>query len=153
MLCLCCDVLSGSSPATAFTKDCGEAMACSLPLLLVALCCLSVAHCQLKVFNLRASDLPTDALGITDGYVHVFSNSNSMGKTSTRDNDANPWWSEEFTYFKAVEGDILTLEVHDSDLIFDDVVGICDRSITQGTHSHQCYLEKGGVLYYEYTLG
>ncbi len=122
-----------------------------LPLLVV--CSLTVAEAQVRVFDLQASKLPSGIFGTTDGYVEVFSGSFSLGKTSTRRNDVNPWWEEEFTYFKAQEGDVLKLEVHDSDLLFDDLVGVCEREMKLGTHEHDCYLEKGGTLHYSYTLG
>ncbi|XP_040011984.1 perforin-1-like [Xiphias gladius] len=127
-------------------------MASSLPLLLLVLCSLSVAQSQIKVFDMRASGLPSDLLGTTDGYVKVFCGSADLGKTSVRNNDANPWWGEEFVYFKAQENDILRLEVYDSDLFFDDLLGVCQRQIKQGTHEHDCFLEKGGTLHYTYTL-
>ena len=128
-------------------------MASSLPLLLVVLCILTVAEAQLKVFNLRASDLPSNILATTDSYVKVFCGSATLGETSVRNNNANPWWEEEFSYFKAQQNNVLRLEVYDSDLVFDDLLGICQRQIKPGTHEHDCFLEKGGTLHYTYTLG
>uniref|UniRef100_A0A672YDB5 Perforin-1-like n=1 Tax=Sphaeramia orbicularis TaxID=375764 RepID=A0A672YDB5_9TELE len=112
----------------------------------------AAAEAQLRVFNLRASDLPSDILGITDGYVKVFCSSTFVGETSVRDNNANPWWEEEFTHFLVQENDILRLEVHDSDFLFDDLLGVCERPVKNGTHEHDCFLEEGGVLHYTYTL-
>ncbi|AWP06481.1 C2 domain protein isoform 2 [Scophthalmus maximus] len=131
----------------------GEAMASSLPLLLLVLCSLTVAEAQLKLFNLRASNLPSNILGTTDGYVKVFCGPAVLGETSVRNNNPNPWWAEEFSHFKAQENDILRLEVHDSDIIFNDLLGVCQRRIKVGTHEHDCFLEKGGTLHYSYTLG
>lgn len=128
-------------------------MASTVPLLLLALCSLSVAEAQLTLFSLRASDLPSTILGTTDGYVKVFCGSADLGETSVRNNDVNPWWEEEFRYFYAQENDVLRLEVHDSDLLFDDLLGVCQRQMKQGTYEHDCYLEKGGTLHYSYTLG
>ncbi|XP_023129124.1 uncharacterized protein LOC111570532 isoform X1 [Amphiprion ocellaris] len=130
-----------------------EAMASSLPLLLLVLCSLSVAQCQLRLFNLRATGLPSDLLGTTDGYVKVFCGADTLGKTSVRNDNANPWWEEEFTYFKAQENEVMRLEVHDSDLLFDDLLGVCQRQLKLGTYEHDCYLEKGGTLHYTYTFG
>ncbi|XP_042344905.1 perforin-1-like [Plectropomus leopardus] len=128
-------------------------MASSRPLLLwLLLCVLTVAEAQLRLFNLRASDLPANILGITDGYVKVFCSSTSLGETSVRNNNPNPWWEEEFTHFMAKENDVLRLEVHDSDYLFDDLVGVCQRQLKPGTHEYDCYLEKGGILHYSYTL-
>ncbi|XP_019957927.1 perforin-1-like [Paralichthys olivaceus] len=127
-------------------------MASRLPLLLLLLCSLTVAEAQLRLFNIRASGLPSDILGITDGYVKVFCGSATLGTTSVQDNNPNPWWEEEFSYFNAQENNILRLEVHDHDMIFDDLLGVCQRQIKLGTHQHDCFLEKGGTLRYTYTL-
>ncbi|XP_047447358.1 perforin-1-like [Mugil cephalus] len=128
-------------------------MASSFPLILLVLSSLGVAQSQLKVYNLRASKLPSNLVSTTDGYVKVFSGSASLGKTSARNNDANPWWDEEFAYFSALENEVLRLEVYDDDILFDDLLGVCQRQIQLGTHEHDCYLEKGGTLHYAYTLG
>lgn len=130
-----------------------EAMASSLSLLLLVLCSLSLAQSQLRVFNLRATGLPSDLFGTTDGYIKVFCGSATLGTTSVRHDNANPWWEEEFSNFKVQENDVLRLEVFDSDLLFDDLLGICQRQIKQGTHEHDCFLKKGGTLHYAYTLG
>ncbi|XP_013883137.1 perforin-1 [Austrofundulus limnaeus] len=128
-------------------------MTSNLSLLLLVLSSLSVAQAQLRLFNLQATGLPWDILGITDGYVKVFCAAASLGKTSIRWDTVNPWWDEEFTHFQAQENDVLRLEVYDSDLVFDDLLGVCQRQIKSGSHKHDCYLEKGGTLHYEYTLG
>ncbi|XP_060928147.1 perforin-1-like [Limanda limanda] len=128
-------------------------MASSLLLLLLLLYSLTVAVAQLRLFNLRASDLHSNILGTPDAYVKVFCGSADLGETSVRNNNPNPWWEEEFTHFKAQQNDILRLEVHDSDFLFDDLVGVCQRQIKLGTHEHDCYLERGGTLHYSYTLG
>lgn len=127
-------------------------MASRLLLLTLLLCSLAATQAQLRLFNLRASGLPSGLLGTTDGYVKVFCGSSLLGETSVRNNTPNPWWAEEFTYFSAAENDTLKLEVLDSDYGFDDRLGICQRQMKLGTHEHDCYLEKGGVLHYEYTL-
>ncbi|XP_019957929.1 perforin-1-like isoform X2 [Paralichthys olivaceus] len=128
-------------------------MASRLPLLLLLLCSLTVAQAQLRLFNLRASDLPSNILGITDGYVKVFCGSADLGETSVRNNNPNPWWEEEFTHFQAQETDTLRLEVYDSNFFFDILLGVCQRQINLGTHEHDCFLEKGGILHYSYSLG
>ncbi|XP_042356922.1 perforin-1-like isoform X2 [Plectropomus leopardus] len=124
-----------------------------LLLLLLVLCSLTAADAQLKVFNLRASNLPSNILGTTDGYVKVYCGSANLGETSIRNNAQNPWWEEEFNHFKAQQNDVLRLEVHDSDYVFDDLLGVCQRQIKVGTHQHNCFLKKGGSLHYSYTLG
>ncbi|CAI5691494.1 unnamed protein product [Oreochromis niloticus] len=126
----------------------------SVPLLLMLLMCSSIiVEAQLKVYDLRASNLPTVILLTTDAYVTVSSGSTSLGKTSVRYNDPNPWWEEEFSYFYAEENDMLTLEVWDLDLLFDDQLGVCQRQLKVGTYQHDCFLTKGGTLHYTYTLG
>lgn len=129
-----------------------DTMASALPLLVLVLFSLSLAHAQITVFNLRASDLPANLLGTTDGYVKVFCGSETLGETSVRNDNKNPWWEEEFQYFNTQENDILRLEVHDSDFLFDDLLGVCQRQVKRGTHDHNCFLEKGGTLHYSYTL-
>nr|3W56_A Chain A, C2 domain protein [Scophthalmus maximus]3W57_A Chain A, C2 domain protein [Scophthalmus maximus]3W57_B Chain B, C2 domain protein [Scophthalmus maximus] len=110
------------------------------------------SHMQLRLYNLRVRGLPSDLMGITDGYVKVFCGSANLGETSVNHNNANPWWTEEFSHFKAQENDILRLEVHDEDTFFDDLLGVCQRQIKVGTHEHDCYLKEGGTLHYMYTL-
>lgn len=127
-------------------------MASSLSLLLLVLCSLSAAQARLRVFNLRATGLPADAMGVSDGYVKLSCGAVSMGKTAVLHNQINPWWEEEFAYLSAKENDILKLEVFDSDLIFDDELGACSRQLKRGTYDYQCILEDGGSLYYSYTL-
>ena len=121
--------------------------------LLLLLCSVSWAQTQLRVFNLRAKGLPQDLLGITDGYVKVFFRSELLGKTDVLKNNANPWWPEDFIYVYAKPNDPLRLEVHDKDLIFDDLVGTCFVQVQSGTYEEHCDLEKGGALFYDYTLG
>lgn len=127
-------------------------MASSLSLLLLVLCSLAAAQARLRVFNLRATGLPSDAMGVSDGYVKVSCGAVSMGKTVVLHNQVNPWWEEEFAYLSAEENDILRLEVFDSDLIFDDQLGVCSRQLKKGTYDYQCSLEDGASLYYSYTL-
>lgn len=127
-------------------------MASALPRLVLVVFSLGVAQAQIKVFHLRASDLPSNLLGTTDGYVKVFCDAASLGKTSVRNNNKHPWWEEEFQHFTAQENDVLRLEVHDSNVLFDELIGVCQRQVKNGTHSHDCFLKKGGTLHYSYTL-
>lgn len=122
-------------------------------LLLLVMCSLSMTQSKMMLFNLRASSLPSGLLGTTDGFIKVFCGSATLGMTSICNDNANPWWDEEFVYFKAQQNDILRLEVYDNDIVFDDLLGVCQRQIKLGTHEHDCFLEKGGTLHYTYTLG
>ncbi|KAK0142327.1 Perforin-1 [Merluccius polli] len=124
----------------------------SLSLVLLVLVPLAAVQAQLRLFNLRATGLPSDIFGVSDGYVEVYCGPVYLGKTSIRNNNPNPWWEEEFEYFKAQPNDVLRLEVHDSDFILDDLLGTCQRSIKVGSHEHDCFL-KEGTLHYSYTLG
>ncbi|XP_059921710.1 uncharacterized protein LOC132468085 [Gadus macrocephalus] len=124
---------------------------CSLVLVLLSLGPLTAVAAQLRVFNIRASGLPSDLLGITDGYVEVSCGPTYLGETSVRHNDANPWWDEEFRDSSALPNDVLRLTVHDHDTFLDDLLGTCQRPIKVGTHSHDCFLEEG-TLSYSYTL-
>lgn len=128
-------------------------MAYRLPFLLLVLCSLSMTEGQIRVFNLRASDLPSSLLGKTDGYVKVLLGSIGLGETAVRNNNKNPWWEEEFMYFDAQEGDTLKLELLDSDILVDDLLGVCQRQLRKGSFDIDCYLEKGGTLHYSFTLG
>lgn len=128
-------------------------MASTLPLLLLVLCSLTATEAQLRLNTLRASGLHSSIFSPPDAFVKVYCSSVSLGKTSVINNNANPWWKEEFAYFPAKENDVLKLEVFDSDLLFDDSLGVCQRQIKVGTHTHDCYLSGGGTLNYSYTLG
>ncbi|XP_034055710.1 perforin-1-like [Gymnodraco acuticeps] len=123
-----------------------------LLLLVLVLCALTVAEAQLKVFDLRASKLDSSFLGSPDGYVKIFYGSTPLGETSVRDNDQNPWWEEEFTYFHAREYGVMRLEVYDEDFGSDELLGVCRRIIKLGTHEHECVLEEGGTLHYTYSF-
>ncbi|XP_062274113.1 uncharacterized protein LOC133979583 isoform X1 [Scomber scombrus] len=127
-------------------------MASSLSLLLLALCALTVAEAGLRVFNLRATDLVPDPIGPCDGYVKLFLGSAKLGTTSVIDNDDNPWWEEEFAYLTARQHDVLRLEVYDRDLIYDDLVGICETQIKKGNYVYYCNLDDDVTLYFSTTL-
>ncbi|AWP06479.1 C2 domain protein [Scophthalmus maximus] len=129
-----------------------EAMASSLPLLLLVLCSLTVAEARLNLSNLRASGLRPDTFSAADGYVKVFCSSANLGTTSVKLNNPNPWWSEAFSYFDARQHDILKLQVFDRDLLSDDLLGVCQIQIKVGNYGHDCPLKTGGNLHYEYTL-
>ncbi|XP_076005596.1 perforin-1-like [Genypterus blacodes] len=127
-------------------------MAPSMRALLLLLCSLTLAQAQLKLYNLRGSDIDVGLFGTTDAYIKVFCGSDELGETSIRRNDDSPWWSEEFSHYSAQVDDVLRLEVYDHDILFDDLLGICQRQIKVGTHQFECYLEKGGTIYYSYSL-
>ncbi|XP_029961172.1 probable ADP-ribosylation factor GTPase-activating protein AGD13 [Salarias fasciatus] len=127
-------------------------MASGLHFLLLLLLCSVSSEARLRIFEISASDLPSDIFGITDAYIKVSVGSQSLGQTKVKDNQVNPWWEEEFYYSYAQQDDVLRLEVHDEDTFFDDLLGICSRQLQYGTHRFDCFLEEKGVLHYSYTL-
>uniref|UniRef100_A0A4W5L069 C2 domain-containing protein n=1 Tax=Hucho hucho TaxID=62062 RepID=A0A4W5L069_9TELE len=103
---------------------------------LLVVCVLSVVQIYaaeerkvLKVFNLRASDLDSDILGIPDAYVEVFRAYGFLGRTAVKNDNTDPSWEEEFSFLNARENNTLRMEVYDSDIFFDDLLGTCERSI------------------------
>uniref|UniRef100_A0A1A8CWG8 C2 domain-containing protein n=1 Tax=Nothobranchius kadleci TaxID=1051664 RepID=A0A1A8CWG8_NOTKA len=126
-------------------------MASSLPLVLL-LCILGTAFSDLRVSNLRAAGLRPDQNSNADGFVKVFCASTSMGQTTVYHDHPNPSWTSTFTYRRALQGDVLKLEVFDKDVAFDDRLGTCTVRIKKGTFSHRCSLTKGGTLSYTYSL-
>jgi hypothetical protein len=84
--------------------------------------------------------------------IQVFSGAGYGGKTEVKTDDHDPWWKEDFNFFNVRENDPLRLEVYDSDVLFDDLLGTCERSIKNGTWQHSCAIKRGGTLYYSYTL-
>uniref|UniRef100_A0A3Q0SL75 C2 domain-containing protein n=1 Tax=Amphilophus citrinellus TaxID=61819 RepID=A0A3Q0SL75_AMPCI len=126
-------------------------MASILPLLLLVLCSLNVAHCGLRVYKLYARGLRPDQNSSADGYVEMSCGS-SYVKTRVNENNPNPSWTEELSYSRAVSGDRLEFRVYDKDVAFNDRLGVCSHSIRKGSYSYSCNLEKGGVFYFSYTL-
>ncbi|XP_041692365.1 GTPase activating protein 1-like [Coregonus clupeaformis] len=131
----------------------------SLLCCLLVVCVLAVVQIYaaeerkvLKVFNLRASDLNSGLFQTPDAYVKVFMGSGYGGKTEVKNDNTDPWWKEDFNFFNARENDPLRLEVYDSDVVFDDLLGTCERSIKNGTWQHSCSIKRGGILSYSYTL-
>lgn len=127
-------------------------MASRLALLLLAACGLAVARADLKVSNLRASNLPEDSWSGVDAYVEVSCDSTSLGTTAVRKDDKDPWWGEEFSSLDAEQGDVLLLEVFDEDVIFDDKLGTCTTSLKVGSHDIDCSLDEGGTLHFSYSM-
>ncbi|KAJ7993755.1 hypothetical protein DPEC_G00257980 [Dallia pectoralis] len=107
----------------------------------------------LKVFNLRASKLNNGIFTTPDAYVKVFLGPSFGGQTEVRNDQKDPWWKEEFGFFDARENSQLRLEVYDSNVLSDKLLGSCERAIRNGTSQHDCFLDKGGTLQYTYTLG
>lgn len=103
-------------------------MASKLLLLLLALCSVNMAQCGLRVYNLYARGLRPDPVGSADGFVEMSCGS-AYTKTSVNENNANPSWTEELSYSRALPGDQLELRVYDKDVAFNDRLGVCTHSI------------------------
>ncbi|XP_005809816.1 perforin-1-like [Xiphophorus maculatus] len=127
-------------------------MASSLPLIVLLLCCVSLAHSYLSVSNIRAQNLRPDKYSKPDGYVKVYYGSRIMGQTSLVKSNRNPSWSQRFNYYSAMVGGSLTVRVYDKDVVFDDFLGSCTTKIERGTYSARCNLSKGGTLYFTYSF-
>ncbi|XP_032425469.1 perforin-1-like [Xiphophorus hellerii] len=127
-------------------------MASSLPLIVLLLCCVSLAHSYLSVSNIRAQNLRPDKYSKPDSYVKVYYGSRIMGQTSLVKSNRNPSWSQRFNYYSAMVGGSLTVRVYDKDVVFDDFLGSCTTKIKRGAYSARCNLSKGGTLYLTYSF-
>ncbi|KAJ0068115.1 hypothetical protein NL108_016176 [Boleophthalmus pectinirostris] len=120
--------------------------------LLLLLLGVSLSSADLKVFNLYGDNVAPSGDLRPDCYIKVFLDSTSLGQTSMIKDNKNPVWSDQFHYFDAQEYQQLRLEVWDRDLNFDDGLGICRTEIRVGTYKQSCYMTRGGLVHYTYTL-
>ncbi|MEQ2266480.1 hypothetical protein XENORESO_006719 [Xenotaenia resolanae] len=127
-----------------------EVMASSLPLIVLLLCCVGVAHSYLEVYNLRAEHLRPDKGSNADGFVRVYCGSWYLGQTDVFHDSPNPSWGKRFTYSRALQNDQLMVRVYDKDVVFDDELGSCRNPIRRGTNSVRCYLRTGGSVIFTY---
>ncbi|XP_039621020.1 perforin-1-like [Polypterus senegalus] len=107
---------------------------------------------NLTVFNLYAKDLYGDLRSQSDAYVKVYYGKIYKKTEIIKDND-NPKWNETFTfgYVKLSMDSEIKLKVYDDGLIYDNLLGKCNITISSGTHVESCSF-KHGVLYFSYTL-
>ncbi|XP_051544538.1 perforin-1-like [Myxocyprinus asiaticus] len=114
---------------------------------------LEFADANLRVSALRARDLPGDAFGNKpDAYVKIWCGATSGGMTDFEKGNSNPSWTAEFNFPNAKVKDNLKLEVWDKDMIKDDKLGTCIKTIESGYKDCNCNLDKGGTLYFSYEL-
>uniref|UniRef100_A0A3Q2QPS3 C2 domain-containing protein n=1 Tax=Fundulus heteroclitus TaxID=8078 RepID=A0A3Q2QPS3_FUNHE len=129
-----------------------EAMASSIPLIVLLLCSVGVAHSDLRVYNLRATGLRPDQTSSADGFVKVYCGSRFLGQTHVYNNHPNPSWPESFSYPRAKHNDNLRVRVYDKDVVFDDELGSCSTRIRRGNSNMHCSLRKGGTLFFSYSF-
>ncbi|XP_014853869.1 PREDICTED: perforin-1-like [Poecilia mexicana] len=128
-------------------------MASSLPLIVLLLCCVGLAHSYLRVSNLRAQNLRLNKYSKPDGYVKVYYGSIFMGQTSFVRGNRDPSWPQSFNYYSAKLGGRLTVKVYDKNAVFDDYLGGCTTVISKrGIYSGWCNLSTGGTLYLTYSF-
>ncbi|KAK5612089.1 hypothetical protein CRENBAI_000757 [Crenichthys baileyi] len=151
--------LIGLTPSSCFLRSVSqlqvvrqlpEVMASSLPLIVLLLCCVTVAHSYLEVYNLRAQHLRPDHGSNADGFVRVNCGSWYLGQTDVFHDNPNPSWGKRFTYSGALQNDLLIVRVYDKDVVFADELGSCRTPIRRGTYRVTCNLRTGGSLFFTY---
>uniref|UniRef100_K7FG64 Perforin 1 n=1 Tax=Pelodiscus sinensis TaxID=13735 RepID=K7FG64_PELSI len=113
-----------------------------------SMCCsLRRGGARLKVRVMSGKELFGDITTTTDGYVKVFFQGQEL-ETSLIANNDNPEWNEDL-YFGAVtlpEEPELKVEVWDSDISPDDLLGVCFTQLKAGRNvTLMCNLERGHV--------
>ncbi|XP_041038115.1 perforin-1-like [Carcharodon carcharias] len=117
-------------------------------------CCPKVKGMgRLSVTVKQGFDLWGDRFSATDGYVTVQYGQVKL-TTSVVSNNNNPTWNSRLDLgeVQAGTGQMLTIEVWDSDVIVtDDHLGTCEVELCSGQQDLVCYLKYGKVTY-SYTL-
>uniref|UniRef100_A0A3Q3K0H7 MACPF domain-containing protein n=1 Tax=Monopterus albus TaxID=43700 RepID=A0A3Q3K0H7_MONAL len=103
----------------------------------------------LEVTIIRAWGLKGDLTGKTEGYAKLFFGGFSERTRMIRSND--PQWNERFQLGNVDTHSNLYIEIWDLDVKHDDLLGSCQRSLMQGTHSHTCHMRIGSFQF-RYTL-
>ncbi len=112
-------------------------------------CCPMRVRCgKLRVLVHRATGLKADLFTCTDVYVQVWYNLMYEETEVIMDNN-DPEWNISYEFGSIEFGHELVLEVWDSDVIYNDMVGRRVVSPERGTHSHSCKLKRG-ILYFTY---
>ncbi|XP_036951741.1 perforin-1-like [Acanthopagrus latus] len=113
-------------------------------------CCpLQTMRGTLEVTIIGAQDLFGDDASQTDGYAKVFHGS-SYHKTPVISSD-NPVWNSHFNLGKVDTNLEIKVQVWDQDWHYDDLLGLCTRHLTQGTHLIRC-TAYSGHFDFSYTL-
>ncbi|XP_070768977.1 perforin-1-like [Enoplosus armatus] len=105
----------------------------------------------LIVTIVRAWNLPGDYFSSADGYVKMWYGS-FYRRTATVIDSNNPRWNAQYNVGQVDTLLDLRIEVWDSDLQYDDLLGSCTKYfLRQGTHSFTCAANTGGFEV-QYTL-
>ncbi|TSL10189.1 Perforin-1 [Bagarius yarrelli] len=113
-------------------------------------CCpLQAGHGSLKVMVQRATGLPGDFFSQADCYVKIWYN-NIYERTGIVNNNNNPEWYQSYTFGSIEFGHALILEVWDSDVWFDDILGRCVVYPERGSYLRTCRFNNA-VFYFTYT--
>ncbi|KAF4114797.1 hypothetical protein G5714_005020 [Onychostoma macrolepis] len=113
---------------------------------------LDFASAAVRVSSIYARGLTGDPFGNQpDPYIKVWCGSTFGGQTEYQRDTANPSWSAEFSFPNCRVGANLKLEVWDKDLIFDDYLGTCTKTLSRGVFNAVCSLN-AGTLYYTYNV-
>uniref|UniRef100_A0A671SLE8 Si:ch211-240l19.8 n=1 Tax=Sinocyclocheilus anshuiensis TaxID=1608454 RepID=A0A671SLE8_9TELE len=113
---------------------------------------LDFASAAVRVSSIYARGLTGDPFGNQpDPYIKIWCGSTFGGQTEYHSDVANTSWSAVFSFTNCRVGENLKLEVWDKDLIFDDYLGMCTKSLSRGVFNAVCSLNKG-TLYYTYNV-
>lgn len=111
----------------------------------------TLSSAAIRVWGLRATGLTGDPGHPPEPYVKVWCGGTSGGRTETIKSTPNPSWSAEFSFLSCGFGQTLVLEVWDEDVTYDDHLGTCRETVTQGTHSPVCTSLSQGIVYFNYS--
>ncbi|XP_062398438.1 perforin-1-like [Sardina pilchardus] len=118
-----------------------------LGLLVLSLLC--AANADVYVWGIRGYGMTGDPFGNKpDPYIKAYCGSTFGGMTEFIKDNANPYWSADFSFRDGKAGDTLKLEVWDKDLNFDDHLGNCYSTVSAGSHKVTCNFGKGTLEYH-----
>ncbi|XP_043942303.1 perforin-1-like [Protopterus annectens] len=118
-----------------------------------SMCCSSQrGTAKLTVVIRRASGLWGDHFSQADAYVKVIYETHFV-QTSVILNNDNPLWEDTFDigFVTVTEHSLMHIEVWDSDLKYDDLLGSCEERLLSGHHKKICYFTYGRLIF-EYSL-
>ncbi|XP_035491865.2 perforin-1 [Scophthalmus maximus] len=104
---------------------------------------------NLVVTIVRAWNLKGDFRSTTDSFAKMWYG--SFTRTTRVIKSNYPWWNARYDVGNVDTQLSLKIEVLDKDYWYDDSLGSCVRSLSQGTHSFSCPAKRGGIQI-KYTL-